>query len=247
MKRIGKYFYSGATVRGSAISRVRFSLRVPKYPCEVCESDKGAAYHLGYPQLKIASSLTKAEVAILKRGAKSLDRQDDQDTVGLVARLRSLVPGPIGPGAYFGPIGIAVTSLPKFDFEILMVSMDVFLRRSALEGLRRNGVSLDYVECPASGKHAQNADFVQLVVPAVGCSIMATGYSACPKCYRTYGTSIVQGFVPRLDLRDVVQEFDVLKTLIGGDLVFSDRLVAAVRDLGLRGLDEGSMLHEFSM
>ncbi len=229
-----QFYRCGATLDDSAISGFSFGLRIPKYKCNECGNDWGA-FHLGYPHLDPTPKLTKHDLLILKgKGNPSAD-----DVKALICKLESVMEVPVSGSTYFLPIAPKVTAKPKFDVEILPFCFDAFVRRKAAEALRAAGILLNTVECPATGKHAALADFVQVLIPLVGRGTLPPGSRYCDSCHRSSGPKTAPDYEPALIESPEILGTDMFKLRNSGWLIVSERLVSTVRKLGVTGLEGG--------
>lgn len=233
-----RFYRCGATMEGSAISGCSFKLRVPKHRCVACGNDWGA-FHLGYPHLDPTPKLTKHEITILK--GKGEPSAGEVET--LVHNLQSEMGVPVSGATYFLPLVPKVTAKPKFDFEVLPFLFDAFVRRNAAEALRSAGILLNTIDCPATGKHAPLADFVQIVIPHVGKGTLAPGCRYCETCHRRSGPNTSPDYEPALIESPELVGADMFKLTNSGWLVVSERLVSIARQLGLSGLEEAAGLN----
>ncbi len=231
------FYRCGATLERGAISGCSFKLRVPKHRCTICGNDWGPL-HLGYPHLDPTAKLTKHEITILK--GKGEPSAEELET--LVHKLQTLLEVPVSGATYFLPIVPKFTTKPKLDFEILPFLFDVFVRRKAAEALRSAGILLNTIDCPATGKHAPLADFVQIVIPHVGKGTLAPDCRYCETCHRRSGPNTSPYYEPALIESPELAGSDMFKLTNSGWLVVSERLVSVARQLGLSGLEEAAGL-----
>ncbi len=160
--------------------------------------------------------------------------------LAIVAAIESHWHIPVTAGSNFLPVIIKVTGNPKVDFDVLPNHGGIFCKRSAIERLRNEGFSLDFVDADASGKYAAEADFVQLALPVVQTGLKVSGYTFCKVCHRWSPSK------PKLPVREVNVpdcRHDVFMHLERGIIIFSVKFIDAVRKLGLTGLIEGKTLY----
>jgi hypothetical protein len=231
-----RFYQAGGSLENSPISDLHLHAQIPGYSCSVCRSDNITSWY-NYPHLDISEVLSKDELK--KLGPIIQTKGTDDEIVEIVRRLRRKWNVPVAAGTIFGRTRLKVTTKPKMDFHVLVCHAGLFCRRPAAEKLRREGVPFDYVETPAKGKYAADADYVEFVVPVLGHTKLPSGYSFCNACLRyrpdgSFRTVLLEEQLP------ADQPF--FKTIEGGAIIFSSEFISTVRRTGLTGFVEGKTL-----
>lgn len=235
------FFYAGSFMERSSISKVVYPLVIPKFVCPTCHYGE-VAFQFAYPELDPSDALTKSELQRLFRNADAepIDAEFVQRSIRL---LEDRFQVPVTAGTRFGPARIAVTATPKDDFDVMPLTNEFFVRRSAAQSLCREGFDLRWVEPKASGKHAAAADFVQLVVPIVAHVTVVDGTSFCRACNRVRRLDgYKKGQTPVLIVGPEIAGLPYFKAIEASGLILTAPFIEASRRLGLRGFVFGETL-----
>jgi len=157
----------------------------------------------------------------------------------IVDKLRNKFKVPITAGTAFGPTGIKVTKRAKDDFHVLLGHIAMFWKRTAAAKLKDAGITVESVNAPANGKHAEDADYVEIVVPVLGEEQIPPDKTFCWSCLRY---SPGGSFRPVLLKKTVPAGRPFFKTIQGGRIIFSQSFIELTKDLRLTGFVEGKTL-----
>jgi len=164
----------------------------------------------------------------------------DEEIIGLIERFRQKWGLHVTAGTIFGPTRVKVTSKPKEDFHVLPNHAGLFCRQPAVERLLREGVAIEFVETPATGKWGAEAGYVELVVPVMGHVQFPVERSFCAACSRY---SPAESFPRVLQRGGLPTDRPFFKTVETGTIVFSSGFIELTRRLEISGFVEGKTLH----
>ena len=231
------YGAGGGLEDNSGISDFDIYQMVPDFTCTVCgQYDITTNYN--YPQLRTEDILSRDEI---DRLGPVMERESrDEEMLRLVNKLRKRWNVPITAGTIFGPTRIKVGKKVQQDVHVLLNHAGFLCRRRAAEALKGEGIAMDYVRTPATGKYAEKADYVEIVVPVMGHQKLPPDRSFCNECLRygggtSFRTILIEESLPK--------DQPFFKTIEGGLIVFSDGFIGTVKRLGLKGFVEGKTLH----
>jgi hypothetical protein len=210
---------------------------VPIYACPACQLEIQTHVY-SYPHLDPAEALTQDELKSL--GPKVRAPATNEGMLRIVEKLQSRWSIPVGSGTQFGPTRLKVTSQPKADFYVLPFHAGLFCRKTAAERLLGEGIQFEYVRPDARGKWAEEADFLELVVPVRGHSLLPVEYSFCASCARFKPPSTVKD-VLRSDVAaiDDLPFFGIVET---GTIILAGGFIATITRLGITGFVEDETL-----
>lgn len=234
-----RYFVLGGFYESSPISDLHFRYRIPRFRCSECGNDE-FAFHLGYPHLDPAEVLSPDELKLID-GRKPKIVDDPGILFEIARRLERHWHVPVTSGAHFLPLRIKATSRPRYDFDVLTFGSDFFIRRHAAERLLSEGFDFEYVPADAYGNRAQEADFVQCLVPIVAHCQLPPGATFCDRCHRA--SRPVSARPPTWLLESsAIRERPFFFALEVGFLYASVAFVEAAQRLLLKGLIDGKTL-----
>jgi hypothetical protein len=220
----------------SPISTFDLDVQIPKFKCPNCAQELITSY-FSYPQLNVTELLSKQELR--KMGPIIKQQSTSVDILAIIEKLRNKWNVPITAGTAFGPTRITVTKKATVDFHVLVGHIGLFCKRAAATKLTNAGIMLEYVETPAKGKFADDADFVEIVVPVAGEEQVPQNKTFCWSCFRY---SPGGSFRPVLLRNTVPLDRLFFKTLQAGTIIFSGKFIELTRRLGLSGFVEGKTL-----
>jgi hypothetical protein len=237
------FFKAGSFMERSSISKVKYPRMIPKFVCANCHAG-GVAFQFAYPSLDPNTVLSKEEMRMLFRSDHP-EAIDPEFIRSCIRRLEDQFEVPVTAGTRFGPAGISVTAKPKDDFDVLPLTNDFFVRRSAAKLLRNEGIDLSWVEPKASGKYAAVADFVQLVVPVVAHCTLVDSESFCRDCKRrTRPDGVVRSKdqSPFLIAGPEIVGLPYFKAIEASPLILAAEFLSVVERLRLKGFVLGETL-----
>ena len=234
---MGSEFFQAGFFADGPVSDWQQRYVVPIYACPVCQLETQTHVY-SYPHLDPAEALTQDELKSL--GPKVRAPATNEGMLRIVEKLRSRWGIPVGSGTQFGPTKLKVTSKPKADFYVLPFHAGLFCRQVAAERLLGEGIQFDSVRSDAQGKYAEEAGFLELVVPVRGHSVLPVEYSFCSWCSR---------FKPPYSFTEVlspdaasIDDQPFSRTLQTGTIVFTGGFITTVTRLGITGFVEDETL-----
>lgn len=228
----------------SLFTRFKYRFRVGTFRCEQCKS---APYgpHWAYPHLDPTTVLTSGQLRQLRGRSEKIGWEADvpeaPETRSCIAHLEDTWQVPITSGTRLGPCLVEIDEPPKHDIGTVWLSGCIFARRWAVQSLLNNGLDFDFVEIESTGTFAEEADFVQLVVPIVAHEAIHPEATYCPSCRRVNENKL--GWKTKrpdfLYLFPALRRHPFFSTVETGNLFLSPAFVEAASTLGIKGLIDG--------
>jgi len=233
---MGNYYRAGYFGE-SSVSDIDVCVNIPNFRCEVCGQHEIVNYY-NYPQFDAKSVLN--EDLVSKLGPRIGKRSSDGEIFEIAMQLRRVFKVPVTAGTIFGPTRLRVTSRPKADFYVLVQHAGLFCRRSAVQKLLADGLKIEFVESPASGKWASEAGYVELVVPVIAHQKLPSGVTFCGDCFRH--TSKVSFPTVLIQPGEAELQIPFFKTIEDGIIIFHKWFIETAKRLSLTGFVDGKTI-----
>jgi hypothetical protein len=212
---------------------------LPMMTCPECGNHRGNT-SVHYPWLDLAKIFDAGTAKRLRHGRACVRGTDPtefswQEFQELRVKIRQQLDKdiPLPPTATFGTfVGKVYATPPATDF-VMTVSTNLLARRHVVEELNKQGFGIRYFEVRLKQQKGKEEDYVQIWPAPAGFTGPSSGSKFCPHCERGHGREkfIIKKPDPALDLHVfLLRDQD-------SSIIFSERIVEAIKQLGFSGLN----------